>query len=510
MAQSLLEIMELREIIKLRLLGFSNRKISQELGIHRNTINKYGQLLQVSGFGQQELLGLDDRSLRDLFPSCDTIDTKRYERLSKNFSFYASELKKTGCTKLRLWGEYILQDPGGYGSTQFNTHLNSWLNTRKGSGKINHTYGEKMFVDYTGKRLSIVDRHTGLVTGVEVFVSILPASQYVFAEASLSQKKESFIDSIHNALTFYGGVPKVVTPDNLRSAVTKASRYEPVLNKVFKDQGLHYGFCINPTRAYSPQDKALVEGAVKLIYQHVFYDLSKQTFFSLKQLNNAIQGLLEVFNLKEMKTYGASRFKLFNQYEKHCLHPLPAEKYEPKEFKVARVQKMGYVYLSQDKNYYSVPFRYIGQKVEIQYSQDSVDVFCQHSRIAAHQRSFKKGSYNTIETHLASSHRFYKQWNPDFFLKQADELGESVHQLVSGLFAQAAYPEIAYKRALGIVHLKSRYDKDRINNACQLALDNLIISYGSVKNILENNIDLPLEDGPLLIPQHNNIRNNYR
>lgn len=510
MAQSLLEIMELREIIKLRLLKFSNRRISQELGIHRNTVNKYVQLLQVSGFDDQELLELEDSSLRDLFPSYDTIDTNRYEKLSKNFSFYASELKKTGCTKLRLWEDYILQSPDGYGSSQFNFHLNNWLDRKKGSGKIIHQYGDKMFVDYTGKKLTIVDKTTGLISEVEVFVSILPASQYVFVEASLSQKREDFISSINNALDFYGGVPKVVTPDNLKSAVTKASKYEPVLNKAFKDQGLHYGFCINPTRSYSPRDKSLVEGAVKLIYQHVFYDLSKQTFFSLIQLNNAIQELLEIFNLKEMKTYGASRFKLFNQYEKHCLSALPMEKYELKEFKVARVQKMGYIHLSADKNYYSVPFRYIGEKVEIQYNQDTVDVFHQQSRIATHQRSFKKGSYNTIENHLASSHQFYSQWKPDFFLQQANELGESVYQLVSQLFAQAAYPEITYKRALGIIHLKSKYSKDRIDNACQMALENQIISYSSVKNILENNMDLQQSADDLRqIPKHNNIRNNY-
>jgi len=254
MARKPIEIMNLKQIIQLKKQNTSNREISEILSIHRNTINKYVRLLTASGHSLPSLQEMDPGSLAKLFPGTDTVDDNRYEVLTSYFSYFAKELKKTGCTKLILWEWYISKHPNGYGTSQFNEHLNSWSKHSKASGKINHNYGEKMFVDYTGKKLQIVDKGTGEVKDVELFVAILPASHYVFVQATLTQQKHDFISSMNDALFFFGGVPKVVVTDNLKSAVNKASKYEPVLNKTFRDQGEHYGFAINPARAYKPQD----------------------------------------------------------------------------------------------------------------------------------------------------------------------------------------------------------------------------------------------------------------
>jgi len=356
----------------------------------------------------------------------------------------------------------------------------------------------------------MVDRTTGEIVEVEVFVAILPASHYVFVQATPTQQKQDFISSVNDALFFFGGVPKVVVPDNLKSAVDKASKYEPVLNRTFRHQGEHYGFAINPTRSYRPRDKALVEGAVKIVYQRIFYPLSKQTFFGPADLNAAISEKLRALNLHHMKTYDSSRFRLFNTYERPRLSPLPKEKYTIREYKRAKVQKMGYVYLSDDRNYYSVPFRYIGQQVEIQYCSDTVQVFHKRQRIANHRRNYRKGHYTTIEEHLASSHKFYTQWKPEYFLEQASNIGEHVYGFVSALLANAKYPEIAYKSALGVIHLKSKYPKERIDRACEIAVENGLVRYMNIKNILENNADLePGDTSKSKIPDHKNIRGNY-
>lgn len=510
MARKPIEIMKLKQIIQLKDQGTSNREISDILSIHRNTVNKYVRLIAASGHSLQALREMDDAGLERLFPTTDTVDDDRYEVLSPYFPYFAGELKKTGCTKLVLWKWYISRHPGGYGTSQFNEHLNNWLRHTRASGKINHRYGEKMLVDYTGKKLTVVDRATGEITDVEVFVAILPASHYMFAQASATQQKHDFISSINDALFFFGGVPKVIVPDNLKSAVDKASKYEPILNRTFRHQGEHYGFAINPTRSHRPRDKALVEGAVKLVYQRIFYPLSKQTFFGLADLNAAISERLKALNLHHMKTYDSSRFRLFNTYERPLLSPLPDERYTVREYKRAKVQKMGYVYLSDDRNYYSVPFRYIGKQVEIQYCSDTVEVFCGQQRIAAHKRNYRKGHYTTIEEHLASSHRFYTQWRPEYFLEQANDIGEHVYRFVSALLADAKYPEIAYKSALGVIHLKSRYDRTRIDNACRIAVENGLVRYMNIKNILQNGADLkPGRASRPNIPDHGNIRGNY-
>jgi transposase len=509
MAAKKIDIMDVRQLIQLKSKGESNRSCSVILGIHRNTVNYYVRQLMATGSPYASLLLLGDAQLKELFPSRTLSDSDRYEELAQYFSYFKQQLLLPGATREALWKEYLQKHPEGYGYTQFNEHLNNWFDQTKASGKFTHKAGDKLLVDYCDKKLHIVDRSTGEVKDVEVFVGVLPCSGYTYVEASLSQGREDFIGSVNNCFQYLGGSTKAIVPDNLKSAVSKASKYEPILNKTFKDLALHYGCAINPTRSYSPQDKAMVEGAVKLVYQRIFFPLRDMSFFSLEELNNQLHIELEKYNAYLMETYQASRRKLFVDLEQEYLQPLPPGPYLIKHYKRAKVQKMGYIYLSETRNYYSVPYRYIGRQVELQYNRDTIEIYCQGERIATHKRVYRAGQYVTIKEHLNSTHRFYSDWSPEYFNKLAIGIGPKTREYISLLIGQQDYPETGYKQALGIIGLKKAFDKQRIETACAMALTHERYSYRTVKRILENNMDKMLETQQpqqLFIPVHMNIR----
>lgn len=315
MAAKRIGIMDIRQILQLKIKGFSNRKIAGLTGLHRNSVNQYVRLLVACDKPFANLLNLSDQELSALFPSPGTTDKSRHEVLSSHFEYFRKELKQPGCTRQVLWKDYLEKNSGGYSYTQFCEHFNRWMKQVKASGKLDHKAGEKVYVDYTGKKLCYIEKETGEVVEVEVFVAILPCSGYTFAQACTSQKQEDFISVMNDCLRYFGGVPQAIVPDNLKSAVSKGSKYEPLLNKTFKDFALHYTCAINPTRTYSPQDKALVEGAVKLVYQRIFYPLSKMTFFSLVDLNSEIAKLLTAYNDYLLTHLGVSRRQQFLMIE---------------------------------------------------------------------------------------------------------------------------------------------------------------------------------------------------
>jgi len=508
MAAKRIDIMEIRQLIQLKISGVSNRSSAEILSVHRNTANYYVRQMNATGISYSELLALSDVKLNELFPSPSAMDSDRYQELVHYFPYFKQQLLLPGSTREVLWKEYLLKHPEGYGYTQFNEHLNNWFTQTKASGKLEHKAGDKLFVDYCGKKLHIINKETGELQEVEVFVAILPCSGYTYVEASRSQKREDFIQSVNNTLQFYGGSPKAIVPDNLKSAVSKASKYEPVLNKSLKDLALHHGSVVNPTRSYSPQDKALVEGAVKLVYQRIYFPIRNMSFFSLEELNEQIQIELKKYNDYLMSTYQASRRKLFLDLEQQHLQALPPNHYQIKHYKRAKVHKMGYVYLSEGKNYYSVPYRYIGKQVELQYNQESVEIYYQAQRIASHKRESRPGKYSTIKEHLSSTHKFYDNWSPEYFSKLAQSIGPKTTEYVAKLIQQQDYPEIGYKQALGIIALKKAFGEPRIERACIMALTHDWCSYRTVKRILENNMDKALEKKAeaIKIPIHINIR----
>ena len=514
MAALQIDIMKIRQLILLKSKNLSNRKISVEIGVDRNTVNDYVRKLVSSDYSFEDLLILEEKELQDLFPSKEALDKGRYARLHDLFPGYVKELKKPGCTRQHLWRRYNQEHVDHYSYSQFCQIFSDWLESKNGSGKLTHVAGNKLFIDYAGKKLHIVDKQTGEIRDVEVFVGILPASHYTYVEASYDQTRESLIKSVHNCLRYFGGVPQAIVPDNLKSAVTKGSKYEPVVNKTFRDMGEYYGCVINPTRTYSPQDKALVESAVKLVYQRIYYPMSKMTFFSLSDLNTQIWKLLEQYNEYKMQVTEISRIKQFIEIEKEYLSELPKDAYQIKYYNRAKVQKMGYIYLSSQKNYYTVPYRYIGKHVEVQHTTDTVEIYYNKDRIATHTKSYRKGDYVTIQEHLASTHQYYLSWSKDFFVKRASAIGENTAEYVGKLIDQQSYPEIGYKRAQGIVSLKHSYPIDRIEKACTKALGYHLCSMKIIETILKNKADLEVKQDIIEheIKPHKNLRSasNYK
>src|SRR5690554_2447140 len=506
-----LDPMDLKQIISLRLDGLSNRKTAELLGIGRNTVNSYMKLFEACGRSIRELKDMDEHQLQKLFPSRTTIDNTRYERLMQYFEKVNHARDHPGFTFLYHYQQYQQQEPNAYSYTQFMEHYHRKYAKEKGSVKLEHVAGKEVFIDYAGKKLHITDKETGEQIPVEVFVALLPCSQYTYVEACFSQKREDLIRCMGNSLTFFGGVPKAIVSDNLKSAVTRASKYEPDINRSFKDFARHYNCVINPTRSYSPQDKALVENAVQLAYQRIYYPIRDITFFSLGDLNKEIHRRLEDYNNRLLTRKESSRKELFQSVERGYLKPLPSSLYELKDYRRAKVQKMGYVYFSPDKNYYSAPYRYIGKSTQLHYTKSTVEVFYNHDRIASHKRNPSKGIYTTNKDHLCSTHKAYSDWSPEYFNKKASKHGEYVLACIDGMISSSVYPEIAYKRAMGIIQLHRSYSSERLNMACKRALDFGTYSYKRIQNILKNNLDKEEDDLSSVqsqtshIPQHENL-----
>jgi len=505
-----LDPMDLKQILTLHRDGFSNRKIAEQLGISRNTINNYLKLFKASEYSFEELLIMETGKLQELFTAHTTINNDRFNELMNYFDKVNQSRNHPGFTFQFHYHEYEQQTLEPYSYTQFLEHYKRKYAKIKGSMKLEHEAGKEVYIDYAGKKLHIVDKETGALIAVEVFVAILPNSQYTYIEASTSQKREDLIQSMGNALSYFGGVPKAIVSDNLKSAVARASKYEPDINRTFKEFAQHYNCVINPTRSYSPQDKALVENAVQLAYQRIYYPIREMIFFSLKELNEEIKKRLEEYNNLLFQRKQASRRELFQSVERAYLKPLPSTVYELKDYTRAKVQKIGYVYFSPDKSNYSVPYRYIGKATTIHYTKSTVEIYFYHHRIAVHNRNPSKGIYITNKEHLSSTHKAYTEWSPDYFKKMAVKHGTNVQAIIEEVFIHCDYPETSYKRAMGIIQLHRIYGSERLNNACKRALYAQTCSYRHISNILRNNQDKEVletenQDIPH-IPEHENLR----
>lgn len=512
-----LDPMDIKQILTLHLDGYSNRKTGETLGISRNTVNAYMKLFRACEYSPQELLEFDSAALADLFPSHTTIRNPRFDELMVYFEKVNHARDHPGFTFLHHYRDYSLQAREPYSYTQFMEHYNRKHAKIKGSMKLDHEPGKELFIDYAGAKMHIVDRETGELKPVEVFVATLPYSLHTYMEAATSQKREDLIPSLNNTVAFYGGVTKAIVCDNLKSAVTRASKYEADINRSLKEFALHYNCVINPTRPYSPQDKALVENAVQLAYQRIYYPMREMTFFSLTELNREIRERLVGFNDMLYQRKGASRRELFQSVERACLKPLPGAPYQMKDYLRAKVQMIGYVYFSADKSYYSVPYRYVGKSTLIHYTKTTVEVYHNHERIALHPRNESMGLYNTIKDHLSSTHKDYTGWSPDYFQKMAARHGENVLACVKGLFIECDYPETSYKSAMGIIQLHRQYGSERLDNACRRAVYGNAVSLKRIRNILEKSLDRagpedPADGTQSHIPFHENIRGpkNYK
>ena len=513
MANKTIGSVMIREIIRMKQTGFSNSKISQSLGKSRTTILKYLNVIEVSGLKFKELLKLSEEDLFELFEAPNGIIVSNREPILADlhtfFPYVEKELKRVGVTRTILWKEYKEKYPEGVMYSRFCDHYSRWNKKSEGYMPTNHKAGEKLFIDYAGKKLHIIDRETGEIKPVEVFVATLGASQYTYVEASFTQRIPDFLSSIQNSLHYFGGVPACIIPDNLKSAVTKSSRYEPFINEQFASFASHYDTSIMPTRALKPKDKSLVEGAVNIAYTRIYAALRNTDFYSINELNVAIRLLLENYNKVPFQKKNHSRTDLFQGIEKEALKPLPIHNYELREYKMATVQKNCHVFYAVDKNYYSVPHAYIGKKVKLILTQNVVEIYHNQSRIALHIRSRKAYAYLTIKEHMPVSHTYTNNWTPEYFISWAAKIGTSVKQCIEKILEQKQYPEQNYKSCVGVLNLASKTSKERLNNACKRALLYEAVGYNQIKNILDKGLDNQLEEPDLFSTvtiTHDNIR----
>ena len=511
MANKSIDMSKIRRLLKLHSQGKSKLFISNYLALSRNTINKYITHFKLINKPIGEILRLNDIDLEKLFVEPPPQPpSKKLQDLHAFFSYMDKQLKKTGVTINMMWKEYLTKHPDGFMSTQFGEYYRRWSKRSNPVMHINHKAGDKMYVDYAGKTLELVDRQTSEITEVKFFVAILGASQYTYAEATLSQGKEDFVTSVENALHYYTGVPAAIVPDNLKSAVTKSNRYEPTLNETFFDFAEHYNTTILPARAYKPRDKSLVEGAVKILYTRVYSIISKRTFYNLKDLNNAIWEELEKHNSMNLSGRSYSRKDLFLEVEKEALSPLPQKRYEIKQQSFVTVMQNGHVCLGEDKHYYSVPYQYIRKKVKLLYSSRQVEIYYKYNRIAWHKRVKTPYSYTTIPDHMASTHKFITEWTPQRFINWGGSIDENVKQLIINILEKKQHPEQAYKSCMGVLSFEKKVGRERLANACKRALEFNIHNYKIVQNILERGLDNQNDEDEMSdpLPDHKNIRGN--
>jgi len=510
MANTTISMSKIRQILRMYSQGRSKLSIAAQTGVSRNTAKKYFAAYDASGFTFEEISALNDKELEDFFgKSNERAPDKRMLALQRCFPHVDKELKRTGMNRRILWEAYIKEFPDGYGYTQFCFYYAQWKARVNPTMHLDHKAGDKMYVDFAGEKLSITDKDTGEVIEAEVFVAILGASQLTYVEAVLSQQKEDFIAACENALHFYGGVPAAIVPDNLKAAVTKSNRYEPTLNETFADFADHYGTTILPARAYRPRDKALVEGAVKIVYTRIYAPVRKDTCHTLAELNAAIRTALEAHNSQPLKGRNYSRKLQFEEIERQALSPLPALRYEFKRQHQATVMKNGHVCLGIDKHYYSVPYRFIGKKVKLLYSRTNVEVYYHYERIAMHRRIKSPYSYTTDKDHLASTHRFMTEWTPDKFLEWAASIDEDVRLYILKILDRKQHPEQAYRSCIGVLSLARKAGNERLASACRRALGYGVYNYKTIQQILENKMDSyqdSLFADELPMPSHDNIR----
>jgi transposase len=510
MANKTISMIKIRQILRLHTQGHSKLKIAMQTGVARNTLKKYLAAFTASGLSFEQINVLSDKDLEDMFVKPE--DKPLNEKLQTLFSLFPGidkELKKKGVTRQMLWQHYRQGNPNGLGLSQFKQYYAQWKAQVNPTMHMEHKAGDKMYIDFAGEKLHYTDPQNGQPQPVEVFVGILGASQLTYVEGVMTQQKEDLIAVCENTLHYYQGVPAAIVPDNLKSAVTQSSKYEPTLNETFADFASHYGTTVLPARAFRPRDKALVENAVRLIYSRIYVKVRAGRYYSLVELNAAIREALEAHNNALLSGRNYSRRQLFDEIERAALMPLPALRYELKKQLFATVAKNGHAALGPDKHYYSVPYRFIGKKVKLLYSRHTVEIYYNYERIALHRRSKSPYQYTTEKEHLASTHRFVSEWTPDHFAEWAGSIHEDVRLYVLKVLDRKQHPEQAYKSCMGILGFAKKVGHERLIKACQRALGYGAYNYKTIQKILDLQLDqkdAPDETDQLSMPQHDNIR----
>lgn len=497
---------KIKEILRLKLeCGLSCRQISRSCGVGHGTVWDYLSRAGAAGLSWEQVQAMDEVALaRALYPPPATM--RRVERPLADWVEVHRELRRKGVTLSLLWQEYKERLPEGLQYSRFCDLYREWKGRLSVTMRQEHRAGEKTFVDYCGPTVDVVDGSTGEVRPASIFVAVLGASSYTYAEATPGQELADWIGAHVRAFEFFGGVSELIIPDNPRTGVQRACWYEPDLNRTYQDLAEHYGTAIIPARPRKPRDKAKVESGVLVVERWILARLRNVTFFSVAELNRAIRGLLEGLNNRPLRVIKVSRRELFERLDKPALKALPSEQFEIAAWGKARVNIDYHVEL--EGHYYSVPYQLVRKEVDTRVTAATVECFFRSLRVAAHARSFSRGRHTTVVAHMPKAHQAHLEWTPERLVRWASETGGSTAAVVAAIMGSRAHPQQGFRPCLGILRLGKRYGNERLEAACARALAVNATSYRSVKSILEHGLDAR----PLVAPatteviDHHNIR----
>ena len=499
-------VKDLRSILRLTYeQGLSVRAISERLQISKTSVATYLLRAREAGLSWP---------LPPIYESETALQRALFRRVGRppqdlsepEWPRVAQELKRKGVTLTLLWQEYRTAHPDGYGYTWFCEKFDAHRRRANPTFRHRHAAGAVMQTDYAGPTVEVIDPQTGEIRQAQIFVAVLGASSLTFAMASFGQRLPDWIEGQTRALSYFGGVPKAIVCDNLKAAVVKALWFEPTLNQTFAAMAEHYDTTILPTRSRKPRDKGKVEGAVLIVERWILARLRHRRFFNLTDLNAAIGGLLEELNNRPMRQIGKSRRQLFEEIEREALASLPSEPFEYAEWKTAKVHPDYHVEV--DKTFYSVPHRLIGRRVDVRLTYRTVEIFQDHTRVASHVRRSQRSGHVTVNEHMPKAHQRYANMTPASLIKMAARIGVNAATLVERMMRERPHPEQGYRSAMGIIALARRYERDRLEAACERALAINAINYSSVSAILKSGLDRasPAAEPIKATPSHANIR----
>lgn len=499
---------QLRELLRLRLhANLSMRQIKDSLRISLGAVQKVISKAEAQELNWASIEKLDDQQLARLFyPDSDNRASKPLQL--PDWVDVHQELRRKGVTKHLLWEEYSQQYPNrSYSYPQYCFLYQVWVKKQRRSMRQTHTAGDKLFVDYAGQTIPIVNGESGEIRTAQIFVAVLGASNYTFCEATWSQSLPDWLGSHARAFDFLGGVPKLVVPDNLKSGVTKACRYDPDVNPSYQQLSAHYGVAIMPARPYKPKDKSKAEVGVQIIERWILARLRHQTFFSLAELNQCIRALLVEVNNKPFKQLKGTRQQWFDSLDKPALLPLPKHAYQYTDIKTVKVN-VDY-HIQYDQHLYSVPHHLVGEKLELHAKEHLLELYFHNQRVTSHARQYRPGT-TTVAEHMPNRHQKHHQWNAGRLMNWAKDLGDEVLLWVQAQLKQKPHEQQAYRVCLGLLNLSRSYPNHRLNNACAIANQNQLYRLKQVKSILHSNQDQLVTESQeqlTLLPQaHENIR----
>jgi transposase len=503
---------KLKEVLRLHSLRMSQHQIARSCSISQSTVHEYVSAAQSAGVPWPLPEDWDDHQIEQtLFPHRPAPAVWRKHPEPDWAKIHQDLQTHRNLTLQLVWQEERESNPEGYAYSRFCDLYRRWLKKLDLVLRQEHRAGEKLFVDYAGDTIPIHDPRTGDIQQAAVFVAVLGASSYAFAEATSGQDLRNWIGSHIRAFEFMGGVTLVVVPDNLKSGVRRPCYYEPDLNPTYLEWGEHYGVAIIPARPYRAKDKAKVEAGVQVVQRWIVAALRKRRFFSLEEANQAIAELLERLNQRSFRKREGSRATLFAQLDRPALHPLPATRYEFGQWKRVRVN-IDY-HVEAERHYYSVPHALAHQEVEVRLTAETIEVLHRGVRVTSHVRSYEPGKATTLTEHMPKAHQKYAGRTPSRLIEDATRIGPSTSQLVEAILAAKRHPEMGYRSCLGILRLAKLYPAERMEAAARRALRARAYNYQSMESILRNQLDrLPGPEGtpgspPMQpSPEHENIR----